>query len=167
VLSTADQSLTLQFPPGAVPDFLNLSLSAVDPSVAAANLEVNGQFYALSVLDNTGTPVTSFVQPFTLLITPPVGSDPSTLAVSALDPASGALVALQTQVTDDGHVLALVSALGAPANLQPAPPPSTDAAPSAPVEAPALAPDGGGDVPTDDALPADTPVDPPLQQASE
>jgi hypothetical protein len=169
VLSTSDPALSVQFPPGAASDLLSLSLSAVDPT-AAANIAVNGQLYALSVLDSAANPVTSFDQPVAMVVTPPSGSDPSALTISVLDSTTGTLQPLGTQIGDDGRVSVLVSSLAAPANLQPPPPPSdtppppsdtspppSDAAPTEPV----VAPDGGGD-----AAPDALPPDPALDQAS-
>jgi hypothetical protein len=119
VLTTADQTVSIQVPVGASDGPLSLSLSAVDPS-AAANITINGQSFALVVLDDAGNPVTSFLQPFELLVVPPPGTDPGALTISVLDPASGAFLAAQTQVTDDGRVSVVVSALAAPASPQPA-----------------------------------------------
>ncbi|HYW87329.1 MAG TPA: hypothetical protein VFB50_06155, partial [Chloroflexota bacterium] len=110
------------------------------------NLTVNGQFYALSVLDSGGAPVTSFQQAVSIFVTAPLGTDPSTISIAALDSVTGTLQALQTQITDDGRVAVLVANLAAPASLQPAPP--SDASPAVT----GVAPDGQNSPPTDPAL---------------
>jgi hypothetical protein len=134
VLTTADQTVSIQVPVGASDGPLSLSLSAVDPS-AAANITINGQSFALVVVDDSGNPVTSFLQPLEVLVVPPPGTDPSALTISVLDPASGAFLAAQTQVTADGLVSVLVSDLAAPVAPQPA-----SAAPPADATSPSDAP---------------------------
>jgi outer membrane protein assembly factor BamB len=137
VLTTTDQVLRVEVPPDAASDLLSLSLLSVDPS-GAANIAINGQqLYALSVVDSDGNPITTFLQPVTLLWAPPPTTDPSAVSIATLDPTTGTLQPLALEVTDDGRVQASVTSLAAPAVLQQPTPPQADAAPPTEVEPPA------------------------------
>jgi hypothetical protein len=117
VLTTADQVLSVQIPPDAASDLLSLSLLAVDPS-GAANIAINGQLYALSIVDSVGNPITTFLQPVTLL------TDSSAVSIATLDPSTGAVQSLPLDMTDDGRIQVSLMSLGVPAVLPEMPGPA-------------------------------------------
>jgi hypothetical protein len=121
--------LSVQVPPDAASDVLSLSLLSTDPN-AAANIAINGQqlLYALSIVDSVGNPITTFLQPVTLLWTPPPDTDPNAVSIATLDPSTGALQPLPLQVTDDGRIQVSLTSLAAPAVLQQPSPPQADTA---------------------------------------
>jgi len=117
-ISSADGLFSLQIPAAAYSDMLSLSLIAAGPSTAAANLQINGEFYALQVLDSAGNLVTDFAQPLVLVIVPPPGVDSSTITVAVLDPTSGVLAPQKLQLIPDGTLSVDLSSIAAPAYVQ-------------------------------------------------
>jgi hypothetical protein len=97
----------------------------------------------------------------TILAAVAPGADPSTVTLSAFDPALGALQALPTLVTEDGRIAAQVAALGVPTPPPAAPAPAPTDPGAAPAD-PGLAPTDPGVVPADPAL---APTDPGLAPA--
>jgi hypothetical protein len=119
-------------------------MGPVDVATTPANLLIDGQYYALSILDSSGAPVTAFDLPLVLTLVPPPGVDPATMSLWAIDPASGAMVQLQLQPNEDGTLSAALGALAPPANLaptlSPTEPPTNDT-PEADIAADAPEPD--------------------------
>jgi cytochrome c peroxidase len=127
VLALADGSVSLMIPAGvADTDLLTVSLAEVDPTSAAANLQVGNRAFLLTAVDSGGGTITSFAAPISLTAQPG-GPD---LVISALDPDSGQFVALPA----DGTTVAL-DRLGTPE-----PTLSIVSAPSRNVQAKAAAP---------------------------
>jgi hypothetical protein len=88
----------------------------LDGNLPPCNLNVGNQAYALSIsAHGTGTPVTDFEPPLSLVVRPTPDAlaefygDPSLIPVAVLDPATGLFVPLATSINADGTLIATIA----------------------------------------------------------